>query len=165
MDPAWVRLAFVLLGVTGPIIVAIYLGLYFDMYLNSDPEGIPRIDKARAIQSPLFCVAAAGALHLIARLLLYAIPVAYERYAGMGRLSDLGGWDWLRTHATVLLFCVLSGALPFALLSALPLSNQWDHSLKRVAQAILALYAVTLAFGIACFLVGMILHVVREFSV
>ncbi len=61
-------------------------------------------------------------------------------------------------------FWALALTLPLAVLSALPLANAWDYTLKRLVQALLALYGLILCFGIASFLVGIILDVVSDFA-
>ena len=161
-DARWVRAAFLLLGITGPVIVIIYLGLYIEMYVHSDPDGIPRVDMARLVIRPLAVVGAVIALHVGARLLLWGVLEAYNRFAGLGPLANLGKWDWLRANASFFLFCALFNLAPLSILAALPLPNGWSETLKRTAQAGLAIYAFVLSFGVAAFLAGVILRVVKE---
>jgi hypothetical protein len=49
-------------------------------------------------------------------------------------------------------------------LSGLPLANAWGHSLKRLAQAIIALYAMAICFGVASVIAGLILDRVQAYT-
>lgn len=150
-------------GISGPIVLAAYLILYFEMYFASTGLDVPRIDKARVASYTLGTLAAAVAFDIGARLVLAGSAKAYVRLMEAEALPLLGRWDWLRYEAPFLLFCVLALLTPIAVLSGLPLANKWDQTGKRVVQAGLALYALILSFGIASFLVGLIVHAVESF--
>jgi len=161
VDSRWVRAGFLALGVTGPLIAAIYLALYVNLYLHSYPEGVPRIDKTRFAARFLSMTGAAVALHAGVRLLLWAVIAAHDRVPGIAAIDDIGKWDWLRANTSFFLFCALACVAPLAALSALPLPNDWDETLKRAAQAGLVVYAFALSLGVAAFLAGAILHTVK----
>jgi len=163
-DARWVRAGFALLGVTGPIILIIYLGLYIEMYLHSDPAGTPRVNKARVTRHALATVSAIIALHVGARLLVWGALEAHNRFSGLVPLSDLGRWDWLRVNASFLLFCALVNLTPLSVLSALPLPNGWDGTLSRVTQAGVVVYGVVLSLGVSTLLTGVILDAIKQLS-
>ena len=56
----------------------------------------------------------------------------------------------------------MGGMLAF--LGGLPAANNWDKTLRKVSQAILALYAVAVCFGIASTLTGIILQFVEKYA-
>lgn len=160
VESRWVRAGFLALGVTGPLIALIYLALYVNMYLHSEAEGVPRIDNTRFVARFVPVMAAAVALHIGVRLLLWAVIAAHDRVPGIAAIDDIGKWDWLRANMSFFLFCALACVTPLAALSALPLPNDWDETLKRAAQAGLIVYAFVLSLGVAAFLAGVILHTV-----
>jgi len=162
VEARWVRAAFLLLGVTGPIILIIYLGLYVEMYVHSDPAGVPRVDKGRLIKHVLAAVGAIISLHVGAQLLVWGALEAHNRISGLAPLSGLGRWDWLRVNASFFLFCAIVNLAPLSALSGLPLANRWDQTLTRVTQAGVVLYGFLLSFGVAVFLTGLILAVARQ---
>lgn len=160
-----VRTFFLLLGVTGPVIVIVYLALYAELYMTSPEDSrIPRIDFLRLLGRTITPLIAAIALHVGVRELFRLLRYAYERFAGLGPVPELGQWEWLPHNASFLLFCTLSLCLPLAVLSGLPVTNEWDRTLKRCFQAILAIYAAILSLGIGLFLTGLIIHVARGIS-
>jgi phage shock protein PspC (stress-responsive transcriptional regulator) len=148
--------------VTGPAALLIYLGLYLEMYLITDLPDVPRIQKGKVVRYLLGTLAAIVAFHLGAAGFLIAVRKVYLKIMTHEGMPLLRGWDWLAVNASFLLFCALAILLPFAVLGALPLANQWDRTVKRLLQAGLALYAVTLAFGMASFLVGLLIQTARE---
>jgi hypothetical protein len=79
-------------------------------------------------------------------------------------VPPLGDWGWMQYYAGTLFFWMLVIMLPLAALSGMPLANAWDQSLKRVVQAIGALYGVAISMGIASNVVGILLDVVQDFT-
>jgi len=157
-----VRLVAVLAGVTGPLALLAYLGVYAEMYFASEGLNVPRVDKARLAKYALGTLAAAVAFHAATRIVVAMATALYLRLAQQDLLPVLGQWNWLEREASFMLFLVLALLLPIAALSGLPLAGQWDRTGKRVVQAGLALYALMLSFGIASFLVGLILDAVQN---
>jgi hypothetical protein len=77
-------------------------------------------------------------------------------------VPDTGQWGWYLQQQGSLLFWTLFLSLPVALLGALPMAGGWDRTLRRLSQAVLALYAVVICFGLASAVAGVILQTVRE---
>jgi len=159
-----VRLLFVLLGlVTGPLALLIYAGFYAEMYLSTEPLARPRIDWLRiAGRGAGFFVVALGldwGVQYFLRFVDYAVVEVLKR-----EVPPLGEWGWLEVQADSLFFWAVIISVPLGAFSGLPLANGWDYSLKRIAQAALALYAIALSFGVASVIVGLILAFVEEFS-
>lgn len=152
-----------LLGLTtGPLAILIYLGLYFRLYASAGADE-PRIAKARALWRSLSTVIIACALRYGS---LYAVRLVYyvhEHYLHRP-IPELGPWAWFHARDGELFFWAIVICTPLALLSAMPLANAWDLSLRRMNQALLALYGVALSFGIASILTGLILDFVKEFT-
>lgn len=156
-------IAFCLGLMTGPVMLIVYLAVYFEMYLTADSEDIPRIDKLKLVKLVLGALAAASAFYAATRGVLALMTYAYMRFMEKSE-PFLGKWGWLEANATWLFLGVLCVLMPIALLSGLPLATGWDHTGKRVVQAGLALYALVLCLGIASALAGVIFLVVEEFT-
>ena len=161
----WVRLAAVLLGVTGPIALIIYLTVYIEMYTvsrgSSIGDRIPRVNWLRVVSHLVGATVAAVAIHAAARLVPRLVEMAYLRILPDNALPAPGQWGWLELNAPSMLFFALMLALPIGALAALPAANQWDRTGKLLMQAVLALYALAVCFGIACQVVSIILDAVQ----
>lgn len=163
VEPWMVRLALGVFGLfTGPLALFAYVAAYGEYYANLDAKDRPPIDWGR-----LALRAAAPVVVLI--LLRWGSGQALELLAwGHERifketLPALGDWDWFRFREGAIFALAFFLVLPLSVLSGLPLANAWGHSLKRLAQAIIALYAVALCFGIASVLAGVILDRVQAY--
>ncbi len=154
--------AFVLGLTTGPLALIAYLALYVWLRLAGGEEE-PRIAKARVLGRGFGAVALAFALHYGSQYAVRGIYYIEEQYLHRP-IPELGDWAWLHVRAGELFFWSLALCTPLAVLSGLPLANAWDYSLKRIVQALLALYGVVLSFGIASILTGLILDFVKEFT-
>lgn len=160
---AALRAAFFTLGlITGPVALILYLGAYLELRLISRANDVPPFDPLRVAGASATALAWIVALYAFSRGLMWAAAEGFERL--VGKPLVLGEWAWLDAHEGTLLFWVLFISLPLALLSALPVANDWDKTLKKLYQAAIALYAVGLSFGIASAVVGIILRLVEEFA-
>jgi len=164
LNPSFVRAIFLLLGITGPIALIAYLALYIEMYLASENEGIPHVDPWRVLGQTAAIIIATVALELGMRGLLRLVRYGYERFPSLGPYPGLERWDWLPVNMPFLLFCALSLSVPLAILGGLPLAGEWDKTLKRCAQAILAVYAAILSIGFALYITGIIVHIAKGFT-
>ncbi len=162
LDPWFLRTVFLLLGLTGPVALLVYLAVYTALYMTSPPGAFPRASTWRALRSAI------GALLIALALYGAAIGLFFLAREGLLRLLDkpleLGQWAWLDTRHNVYLTRVLTLLLPVSVLGGLPLANDWDRTAKRLVQAGLAVYAAILSFGIASLAVGIILMAVEEIS-
>ena len=84
------------------------------------------------------------------------IAYAHERLV-KAPLPPVGDWGWLQYYEPTYFYLACLSVIPLGILSGLPMANAWGHSLKRLAQAIVALYSVLLCFGLASIIVGVIL--------
>lgn len=163
VDPRLLRIGFVILGCfTGPLAVLIYLGAYGERYWNAGPDE-PPIDfmlvAGRFIGTVFILIALDWATIYVIDLIYYVITDVLHR-----ELPAIGDWAWLEQRAGRYYSYAMLSAVPLAVLSGLPLSGGWDYTLKRISQAILAIYATALSFGVASILVGIILYFVEEFG-
>ncbi len=164
-DARLVRLvAFVLGLVTGPLAIMAYLAAYLEMYLTSEDENLPAVDKARLVAFPLGILAATIAFHVGTKLLVSLLHRLYTAVMAQ-ELAPLEKWNWLEENGASLFVWALMFLLPLSVLAALPLANDWDKTLKRVIQAGLALYALALSCGLAAAVVGIILQIVEQLAV
>ncbi|HEO71162.1 MAG TPA: PspC domain-containing protein [Candidatus Hydrogenedentes bacterium] len=163
-DPSVVRLVAVLLGLlTGPVAVLLYLAAYFEVYVTSEPEALPRIEPGKLAKYVIGTLAAATGLHAGARFVYAMMTHAYCAYTGEVA-PVLGKWDWLDVHAQGLFVGVLIVFAPLATVGGLPVANNWDATLKRAIQAGLAVYALVLCAGLGAALAGHLLLVIENFS-
>ncbi len=158
-----VRAAAFLLGLlTGPIAIVAYLAIYARMH-RAAGDNAPRIAWQHLLLRTGCILLTALALHVFGRMALWGVRFAMDAY--LKRPAPvLGGWGWLEVHSGEVLFYALAITLPLAILSAMPVAEGWNHTLKRVAEALLALYGLIISFGIACYLTGVILDITRDFS-
>lgn len=157
------RLGLVILGLcTGPLAVLVYIAGFAEYYADLAEKDRPLIVWTRlAIRTvvPLFVLIA---LRWGANKLLVLIAYGHERIFKEA-MPSLGEWDWFRFQEGTYFFLALVTVLPLCVLSGLPLANAWGHSLKRLGQAITALYAIALCFGIASVIAGLILDRVQVY--
>ena len=161
--PWMFRVGAVLLGlVTGPLALLCYLGGFAELYFTTEKEEREPIDYGKLALRTIAPLAAAIALRWLTYKLLALITYGYEK-AFSEPVPPLGKWDWLAHYDGTFFFLMWASVIPLGILSGLPLANAWDHSLKRLAQALVALYFMTLCFGIAMVLVGLILDRVQPY--
>lgn len=153
----------VLLALSGPVVLVAYLAVYFEMYLTSEEDMFPRISKRKVAMYLLGTAGGVLGFHVATQGALAAMIYLYMRITEKGA-PVLGQWGWLEADAGWMFFAALCALMPLALFSALPLSNRWDQTGKRLVQAGVALYALVLCLGIASALVGVILLVVEAFT-
>jgi phage shock protein PspC (stress-responsive transcriptional regulator) len=158
-----VRTGAVVAGVlTGPLALLAYIGFYLHMYYRGS-YSMPRIDTFRVVLRAIATIVIAFLLHAGTTWILAMIHYLHEQ-AAKRPVPEVGEWGWITNRMDDYLFFALVTAVPFAVLSALPVAKGWDYSLKRVSQAILALYGIMLAFGVASFVVGILLDFVNQFA-
>jgi phage shock protein PspC (stress-responsive transcriptional regulator) len=163
MPARTVRIGAVVAGLlTGPLALILYTAIYLTLYFTGAKEQ-PRIAWLRVLWRAAVTFIIALALHHGGR---YAVQLIYKAHELLLKrpVPSLGEWGWLEWQSGSMLFWTILIAVPFAILSGMPLANAWDYSLKRVAQAVLALYGAALSFGIASILAGIILNFVDEFT-
>ncbi len=161
--PWMFRVGAVLLGlVTGPLALLCYLGGYAELYFTTEKDERDPIDYGTLAVRTITPLAAAIALRWLAYKLLALLTYGYEK-AFSEPVPPLGKWDWLAHYDGTFFFLLWTSVIPLGILSGLPLANAWGHSLKRLAQALVALYFMTLCFGIAMVLVGLILDRVQPY--
>jgi len=163
VSPQLVRIAAVLLGLaTGPLAVFAYLAAYVEYYLAQDRRERAPIDVRLLALRVIGPLAAAIVLRWGTYKLFDLIALGFEKIFGESP-PPLGRWDWLAAYDGTMFFLLCASIIPISILSGLPLANAWGHSLKRLAQALVALYAMALCFGTASILVGLILDRVQPY--
>ena len=161
-DVRIVRAAFLAFGfLTGPVALITYLGLFFEQYFGSRGKRSVRIDEDRVLRTAAKAVLVTAALYGSAYGLLRTAEWSYLRF--FSNDWSIGGWGWLPRYQHIQFFCVLVTLTPVAVLSAMPLPNQWDRTLERCVRAGWVLYAALLCAGIAAALAGSILGILRDF--
>ena len=159
----YIRTLAIILGITGPLAVVLYLGLYAEMYYSADDKARPTIVRSKIVKRFATTFGVAFALYVGTH---YGSRLIYFVNAELLRRPQpiLGPWGWIEDKLGALFLLTILFLLPLSILSAMPLANAWDQSLKRVIQAGLAVYGLVLSFGIASLVVGIILSVVRDFT-
>jgi phage shock protein PspC (stress-responsive transcriptional regulator) len=163
MAPWMLRLALVVLGVfTGPVAAFVYLAGFAEYYWALEEEARPRIHYGTLALRTIAPLAVVLLLRWATFKLLDLLAYGYDRVFSEP-VPPLGKWDWLAHYEGTVFFLVCISVLPLSVLSGMPLANAWSHSLKRLAQALVALYFVALSFGVASILVGIILDRVQPY--
>lgn len=157
------RAGLVVMGLcTGPLAVFLYLAGFAEYYAGLPGKERPPIAWPRLALRVVVPLAALVALRWGTNRALLLIAYGHERIFKES-MPSLGKWDWFRFQEGSYFFLALVCVLPLAVLSGLPLANAWGHSLKRLAQAITALYAMALCFGLASVIAGLILDRVQVY--
>jgi len=146
-----------------PLAIMGYLAGYAELYLASGKRlgEAPNLLRMGGRATAAFVAALVlyvGTSYFLA-FLAYGYEMALNR-----PLGHLGEWGWYTRRADAWVFWAIVFSAPVAALSGAPLAGGWDYSLKRLAQAIIALYAVAICFGVAAYLIGIILDVIGEFG-
>ena len=161
MKPWTLRLAAVVAGLaTGPLAVLGYLAAYAEYYVSAEErEPIAYWPLVTRTIGPLLVLVI---LHWAGGHAEQVIAYAHERFL-KEPMPPLGDWGWFWNYDGLLFFLACITVAPLAVLSGLPLANAWGLSLKRLAQATVALYGSILCFGVASILVGIILDRVHAY--
>lgn len=146
-----------------PLVIVVYFGLYCWMYFASDRTKLPRFNVFLPVWRLVYTVGILYAMHYAAVQIREFIFFAHEAYLKRD-VPPLGDWDWIMLWNDSFSSWALTIGVPFALLSGTPLRGGWSESLKRIPWALMALYFISISFGIASILVGIILDFVDEFT-
>ncbi len=164
LRPWVIRCFAVLIGLaTGPLALLVYLAGFAELYFTVPRARRPHVNLMRVVGLPTLAVLIAVALHVGTQYVIDLVLYGFKTYL-RPEVPPLGEWDWLRPRAGKMLFSVIAFVVPLGMLSALPLARRWDHSLKRLMQAILCLYGIALSLGIALVITGLVLSIVRDFT-
>jgi len=162
-EPWMVRLGVALFGlVAAPLALLLYVAGYAEYYFNLHEKERPAIDWGRLAIRAAVPVVVLILLRWGSGKLLALVGYGHERIF-KEPLPALGEWDWFRFNEGKVFALAFLLVLPLSILSGLPLANGWGHSLKRLAQALVALYVVALCFGVASVLAGIILDRVQAY--
>jgi hypothetical protein len=93
--------------------------------------------------------------------LLWLIDVGYNQMIEQP-LEYSAQWGWLPDWRGYFLFWALMYCLPVRAVAALPVTANWDATLRKTADAGMALYAVVLCFGVASALTGAIVRGIQQ---
>lgn len=163
--PPWaLRLAAFLLGLLlGPLALALYGLCFIGLRVAGRIPGAPPVRWFRLAWHLASLAAVALMLHFGADYALrgmeYGMNVLLKR-----PMPELGEWGWFMAWRGRMLALCLLAALPAGLVGGLPAANGWDGTLRRLSQALVALYAVALCFGVASVIAGIAVSLAREFA-
>ena len=164
MPPGVVRFMVVLIGlVTAPLALLAYAAAYLWLSTTGALPATGHLRRLRLVWRLAATLLVAVGLHLGAKYTFKGVAFAMEHWAKRP-VPELGQWGWYLGQQGSLLFWALFLSMPVALLGALPMAGGWDRTLRRVSQALLALYTVVICFGLASVVAGIILQTVREFT-
>jgi phage shock protein PspC (stress-responsive transcriptional regulator) len=162
----YVRVGAVLLGLVLPLlpfVLLAYLGCYAVLhYAGELPEAKP-VDWWGFAKVVGGVFAGILALHLLGILALEGVQRLVFRFL-QTQPQLPGEWAWLAWRGGSLFLWAMLITLPLAALSALPVPPLWRGTLRKVAYATVALYAVALCFGVACYLVGTAVALAADFE-
>lgn len=159
-----VRAALVAAGLfAAPLALSAYAGAYFYQRARGAFEEPPQIGWFRLAWGVFITLAVCVLLHLAGGQALRGMDWVMDAVVKRP-MPELGDWGWFVRERGMLMVLALACALPASFLGGLPMVNGWDATLRRCSQAVLALYAVAVSFGLAFVVAGVILRLVREFS-
>lgn len=163
--PTWaLRFLFVLMGlISGPVALMLYMLVFVVLRARGSIQSPARFHPTRIVLNPLFTGAVMTLFYLGGIYGIQGIRMAHEKYLERP-VPPLNEWAWLEIEAGRMFFGALLFLLPLALFSAMPLANRWDYSLKRFTQSGVVLYAISVSFGLASFITGIIINFVNEFA-
>lgn len=165
LDARFVRFLFVVLLVTGPLILLSYVGLYVFMRTRTHPDAAAPIDWGRIVQMGVIYFGVLLLVHMLCGLAITWIVRAYEHPLVNGSYASLGfQWTWIVEERPGLLFWMVLIVMPLAILSALPVHKAWSKTLAKIAQCSIALYSAYLTYGIAALLTGIGLSKAGDFQ-
>lgn len=156
LDPTVVRALAVLLAFVPfllPVVLWGYLAIYLYQYANTKGQGLDPIAPGNVAKSVGAMAGTVLLLHLCASFFLFFIEYAHAQIMRTGLIYP-GNWGWLTQERGFLFFMMFATGIPLATIAALPVSPEWAGTLRKIAQAAIAIYAVVLCLGIACALVG-----------
>lgn len=163
VDVRIVRAGMLALGLlTGPVAVIVYVAAYFEMYFVSGLRE-PPIEMVRLIRFPLGILLGAAAMFAGAKAFVGLVLYLASRFMARDVVA-LGPWGRVDAEAPALFFTAVLFLAPLAVLGSLPVANGWDATLRKVTQALLAVYALGVCCGVAGVLAGVLLEVVGAFT-
>ena len=164
VEPFVVRVAVAILGVaTGGMLLWVYLAAFF-VLRQQEPEGaLPGVQWWSFAWTPLAVFAVSLLLYVFAETVLWGM--GYVTALAVGHETSVeSGWRWLEYRNRALIFWTLVNALPLAAMSALPVAGGWESTLRKLAQACVALYALLICIGLAASFAGHVLAAVEELT-
>lgn len=156
LDPTVVRALAVLLAFVPfllPVVLWGYLAFYLYQYYRVKGQGLDPIGAAKVARSVGATIGVTVLLHVCTRFFLFFIAYAHAQIVQTPLIYP-ANWGWLTRDAGFLFFMALATLIPLSAIAGLPVSTEWAGTLRKLAQAGLALYAVVLCLGIACAIVG-----------
>lgn len=157
IDAFWIRAILVLVALAPPVLpflltayIAAFLFVYYSDALDTP---FPPIDYWLIARRVLAVAAIGVALFIGAEGLMWLARRLAWNFLEQ-QIIFSGDWGWLELHGGALLFWTLFTAIPLAVLSALPVREDWSGTLRKLSQAVLAVYALVLCVGLGSFLAG-----------
>lgn len=158
IESAIVRIIAAVVGVaTLGFLLWVYVGLYLFFYLRDRSGVLPPLDVLPVVRRMAGMLALGIVMFAVGEMALWAMGAAAGLAAGHGITVD-AAWGWFAERNGTIVFWTLVFALPLGAMSAMPVAEGWDYTLRKLAQACLAVYALLLTFGLACHFVGLLLE-------
>lgn len=165
LDPTLVRLGAVTLGLlTGPFALLAYLAAYSALSVMTPSDAVPQPDGWKAIRAVASVTAGAVALFVVMQLVTWVLLRGHVVLMDPIAATLHHPWNWFAEAGRPLFFWTVLTAVPLALLGALPLPSQWNSTLAKLAHAVVALYGIVAAFGLACLFVGALMQVLPHLT-
>ena len=136
----------------------VYVGLYIFLHQGDRSGVLPPLKAFPIVWRVAGTLALGIVLFVAGEILLWVMSTAAALAVGHGITLD-APWGWFAERNGTIAFWTLVLALPLGAMSAMPVSEGWDYTLKKLAQACLAVYALLFSFGLACYFVGLLLEV------
>jgi phage shock protein PspC (stress-responsive transcriptional regulator) len=167
LAPWMIRTAFVVLALIfyfTPFVLITYIAIWATLYFRQDPDQRPEIAWRTVAERAIAALAIAVCLYTGARAAIWFTYWAPTRLIEGGRPVLTSDWTWLERDNGWYMFWAAAIALPLAILSALPVREDWKGTLLKLSQTTLALYGAAIAVGLAYIIVALILAYVSQYT-
>jgi len=166
LPPYALRLVAVLIGIAPPLLPVVllaYVAVYFALRHSELHDETPPIDWFPLLKELALPFFALLALHAVSRGFMELIRRLVWRFFEEEVLIS-GRWGWLEIRGTGIFLWLLFCLLPLTVIYTITPTRTWQATLKKVSHASIAVYALMLCFGLASYLVGVILQFIDVFG-
>ncbi|MCX8064614.1 MAG: PspC domain-containing protein [Candidatus Hydrogenedentes bacterium] len=157
VNPLWVRVFFVQLGLLLGIGLLLYFFLFLIMYKNS--QGIQkfiRISWPAIIMRSVITLIITALIYVGFHSIVEGIYYIYVIYVG-SHPKDMAWLQEAKNFAKILTFILGFNSVVFSLYTSLPLSNGWNETFQNLRNAVVALFVFSIFVDLVYILSKMII--------
>jgi len=148
--------------IAAPFALIVYLGLYLEMYVESNRATVPRVDVSRVLQSVGYTVVALCVLYAGTAVVRHASILGFERLSNSS--YPFNPFSSVLNYNASAFLAALVVLLPLAVLQGLPVPDLRRRLLRKMLYTGLAIYSLAVCVGLAAFFTGTLLAVIDRFA-